>query len=141
MRIQARTNRHSQRGFSLLEVAASILIIGIGVFVYLKVQGIMRKHDYSNSKLLLAGQFIDRHVENLRIEIARDTNANWPPATGFKEVYNGITLERMVTPAISPNDGATLDPVRKVDIIAYWGQGTANAQDTLWITTYVSKRF
>lgn len=130
-----------RRGYSLLETLASIIIIGIGIALFMKMQAMTRKESYGNSNMLLAGQLIEKHMENMRITIAQDTNGNWPPPSDVTVVEDGITLKRIVSGAISPVDGTVLDRVRKVDIVTYWGPAPRISQDTLRITTYVSKRF
>lgn len=130
-----------QHGFSLMEAAASIVVIAFCILLYTRTQGAIRKNNHSNSRIHLAGNLITKHLENIRIETARDTLANWPPASGVIEEDKGITLTRTVVPALSPQDGATLPMVRKVEIVACWVNIPPTSQDTLRITTYVARRF
>jgi prepilin-type N-terminal cleavage/methylation domain-containing protein len=130
-----------QKGFSLLEVMASVVVVGMGIYLFMKTQGTTRRSGYASSQLKLAGHLIDRHLEDMRITIAQDTIANWPPATGVTVVESGITLVRTVSSAVSPRDGAVLSRVRKVEILTYWGPAPRTSLDTLRITTYVAKRF
>lgn len=133
--------REGGRGYSLLETLASIVIIGIGIALFMKMQAMTRREGHGSANMLLAGQLIEKHMENMRITIAQDTNGNWPPPSGVTVVEDGITLKRVVSGAVSPVDGGTLDRVRKVDIVTYWGPAPRTPLDTLRISTYVSKRF
>jgi prepilin-type N-terminal cleavage/methylation domain-containing protein len=133
--------KYNQLGFSLIETVAAIIVFGIGILLFSKMQDMMSKTSKSNANIMLAGQLIDKHMENIRIDISADTNTNWPPASDVIAVENGITLLRLVSNAISPKDGLLLARVRKVDIITSWGPIPRTFKDTLRISTYVSKGY
>ena len=69
----------SQSGLSLMEILIALVVIGIGVGVFLKMQKGSGSNLAGNSKMMRAGQLVEKHVEAMRIRIARDTIANWPP--------------------------------------------------------------
>jgi prepilin-type N-terminal cleavage/methylation domain-containing protein len=127
----------SQSGLSLMEILIALVVIAIGVGVFLKMQKGSGNNLAGNSKMMRAGQLVEKHIEAMRISIAKDTIGNWPPKdTGFTE--NLLKLERKITAATSPKTGAALPNVRKVDITVSWGKFR---QDSLDVSTYVSKRF
>jgi prepilin-type N-terminal cleavage/methylation domain-containing protein len=127
----------SQRGLTLTEIMIAIVVIGIGVGVFLKMQKRSGSNLTGNSKMMRAGQLVEKHVEAIRISIARDTVANWPPHdTSYTE--NQLKVERKISAAKSPKTGANLPNVRKVDITVSWGNAH---QDSLDVSTYVSRRF
>ena len=126
-----------QRGLTLMEIVIALVVIGLGLGVFLKMEGSSGNNMSSNSKMMRAGQLVEKHVEAIRIGIARDTIANWPPGdTSLTE--NGLKLVRMISIARSPKDNSVLANVRKVDIIVTWG---AFKLDSLDVTTYVTRRF
>jgi prepilin-type N-terminal cleavage/methylation domain-containing protein len=131
---------HAQRGWSLIEVVAAIVVVGIGITLFTKVQRMTSRTSSTNSKILLAGKMIEQHLEDMRILIARDTLRNFPPVdlTISPSAPNNITLVRDISPALSPKDGAVVNNVVQVDIKTSW---TAPYPDSLKVTTYVSKRF
>lgn len=126
-----------ESGLSLMEILIAIVVIAIGVGVFLKMQKGSGSNLAGNSKMMRAGQLVEKHVEAMRISIARDTSGNWPPNdTGYTE--NGLVLKRTISDAISPKTGLPTKNVRKVDIIVSWG---SSLKENLDVTTYVSKRF
>jgi prepilin-type N-terminal cleavage/methylation domain-containing protein len=127
----------NQSGLSLMEILIALVVIGIGVGVFLKMQKGSGSNLAGNSKMMRAGQLVEKHIEAMRIKIARDTVANWPPGdTSYTE--NLLKVERKISAAASPKTGDDLPNVRKVDIIVSWGKFR---QDSLDVSTYVSKRF
>jgi prepilin-type N-terminal cleavage/methylation domain-containing protein len=126
-----------QRGLTLLEIMIAIVVIGIGIGIFLKMQKNSGSNMAGNSKMMRAGQIVEKHVEAIRISIARDTIANWPPRdTTYTE--NLLKVERKVSEAKSPKTLDILPNVRKVDITISWGKFR---QDSLDVSTYVSRRF
>lgn len=127
----------SQSGLSLMEILIAIVVIGIGVGVFLKMQKGSGSNLAGNSKMMRAGQLVEKHIEAMRIRIARDTIVNWPPKdTAYSE--NVLKLQRKISEARSPKTGDVLPNVRKVEVIISWGK---RRQDSLDVTTYVSRRF
>lgn len=127
----------SQRGLTLMEICIALVVIGIGVGVFLKMQGSSGNSMTGNGKMMRAGQLVEKHIEAIRIGIARDTISNWPPKdTGFTDA--GLKLTRKVSAAFSPKGGSPLPNVRKIDLIVTWG---AFKLDSLDVTTYVARRF
>ena len=128
--------RARQRGLTLMEILIAILVVGVGVTLFMVLQKGSGTRLAGNSSLLKAGQIVEKHMETLRISIARDTVANWPPRdTSLVEVR--ISLVRKVSEARSPRNTAPLPNARRIDIIAAWGPGPG---DSLGIVTYVAKR-
>jgi prepilin-type N-terminal cleavage/methylation domain-containing protein len=126
-----------QRGLTLLEIMIAIVVIGIGIGIFLKMQKNSGSNMAGNSKMMRAGQIVEKHVEAIRISIARDTIANWPPRdTTYTE--NLLKVVRKVSAAKSPKTAANLPNVRKVDLTISWGKFR---QDSLDVSTYVSRRF
>jgi len=117
----------------------AIVVLGLGITVFMKMQGRSSSIARSNANVQRAAQLIGRHVESLRVAIARDPAA-WPPRdTSFSDPERpGLFLKRVVVAAISPKDGASLATVRRIDLTLSWGQ---RALDTMKVTTYVSRSF
>jgi Tfp pilus assembly protein PilV len=129
-----------QDGWSLLEALAAIVVVGIGITLFTKVQRMTSRDSSTNSRILMAGKMIEKHLEDTRILIAKDTVANWPPKskTIAAKAPNNITLVSTISPALSPKDGAVVANVVQMSIMTYW---VNPYKDTLRVTTYVSKRF
>lgn len=120
-----------------MEILIALVVIAIGVGVFLKMQKGSGSNLAGNSKMMRAGQLVEKHIEAMRISIARDTIANWPPRdTNYTESL--LRLERKISEALSPKTGTVLPNVRKVEITISWGNFR---QDSLDVTTYVSRRF
>jgi prepilin-type N-terminal cleavage/methylation domain-containing protein len=130
----------NQRGWSLIESLAAIVVIGIAVALFTKVQHMTNRDSGTNSKILLAGKMIEKHLEDTRIYIGKDTINNWPPRSNTLSptAPEFITLVSQVGPAFSPKDGAPVNNVVRMDILTYW---TSPYTDSLKVTTYVAKRF
>lgn len=130
----------SQGGWSLIEVVAAIVVVGLGISLFVKVQGMSSRGSGTNSKQLVAGRMIEKFLEDTRIHIARDTLKNWPPkdTTVKSAAPNFITLTSKVSDARSPKDNAVVLNVKRVDIACRW---TIPVKDSLKVTTYVAKRF
>ena len=128
------------RGWSMLETLVAMVVLGLGVLMYMRMQGRASGMSRSNASLFRAGQLIEKHVETMRVRIAQNPAANWPPkdTAFFDPVHTEMTLESRVNAAISPKDGAILPGVRRVDVTVAWG---ARPLDTIRVTTYVSKSF
>lgn len=128
-----------QRGWSLLELLIAIVVLGVGVTVFMKMQGRSSGIARGNANVQRASQLIGRHVESMRVAIARNPDA-WPPKdTSYADPDRpGIFLRQTVAGAISPKDGAVLPTVRRIDLTVSWGQ---RKLDTMKVTTYVSKTF
>jgi hypothetical protein len=129
-----------ERGFSLLEALAALLVVGLGIVLFLKVQNMTGHARGTNVKKLAAGKLIEKYVEDTRIAIQRDTLANWPPRSRLlpPEPPHDIALEIVVGQARSPKDGSLVQNVRSLQITATW---TRPVPDTLKVSTYVSRRF
>ncbi len=130
----------TERGWSLLEALAAIVVVGIGITLFTKVQRMTSRESSTNSRILMAGKMIEKHIEDTRILIAKDTVANWPPKNKVISATapDNITLVSTIGPALSPKDGAVVNNVVQMSIMTYW---TKPYNDTLRVTTYVSKRF
>lgn len=139
-RLRPRADGERQGGWSLLEAVAAIVVVGIGVALFVKVQGMSKRGNSTNSKVLVAGKMIEKFLEDTRIATARDTVNNWPPVntTIAPSLPHLITLKSVVGPAVSPKDGAAVPNVVKLDISCTW---TMPYKDSLKVTTYVAKRF
>lgn len=130
----------ASRGWSLLETLVAVVVLGMGVLMYMRMQGRASGMARMNSDLVKAGQILEQHVEGLRVRISRDPVGNWPPkdTSYFDPDLDRFTVDRRVKQVRSPKDGAMLSGVRQLDITVAWGR---RALDTLRVTTYVSKNF
>ncbi len=133
--------KKTERGWSLIEVLAAIIVVGIGIALFTKVQRMTGRDSTTNSKILMAGKMIENHIEDIRIKIAKDTTKNFPPSddTLASVAPNFITVTTTVTKAYSPIGAKPEVPnVRQIDLKAKW---TNPNVDSLQVTTYVSKNF
>lgn len=130
----------AQGGWSLLELVAAIVVVGLGISLFVKVHGMSHKGSTTNSRVLVAGKMIEKYIEDTRIAIISDTLRNWPPLSRTipAAAPSYISLTSTVTAARSPKDGATVRNVMRLDIVARW---TNPHKDSLQVTTYVAKRF
>lgn len=135
-----RRSPSDESGWSLLEALAAIVVVGIGITLFTKVQRMTSRDSSTNSRILMAGKMIEKHLEDTRILIAKDTVANWPPKskTIAATAPDYITLVSTISPALSPKDGAVVQNVVQMSIMTTW---VNPYKDTLRVTTYVSKRF
>ncbi len=129
---------NSQRGWSLLETLLAVVMVGLGLMVWSRMQGASWGQSRTNSNLLKAGQAIESDIEAMRVAIGQDTaSSKWPPKdTSY--IVSDLKFSRKISKASSPKDGKTLDNVAKVDIVVSWGK---TALDSVIISTYVSKKF
>lgn len=135
-----RMRRSGQGGWSLLEVLAAIAVIGLGISLFIKVQGMSSRGSGTNSKQLVAGRMVEKYLEDMRIKIASDTS-KFPPAsaTVAASAPNFISLQSTISTAYSPKDPAeVVANVVKVEILCKW---TMPTKDSLKVVTYVAKRF
>jgi prepilin-type N-terminal cleavage/methylation domain-containing protein len=130
----------SQRGWTLIEVLAAVVVIGLGLALFTRVQHSSSRGTGENSRILQAGKAIEQFIEDTRIKIAKDTLVNFPPVNTSiaATAPNFIAIRSTVSNAVSPVDGAVVANVRRLDITASW---TRPYKDSLKVTTYVSKRF
>jgi Tfp pilus assembly protein PilV len=124
----------------LIEVLAAVVVVGIGLLFFSRVQHSSSRGSGENSRILVAGKMLEKFLEDTRITIARDTTHNWPPVTRTVAAVapDYITIRSTVSPAYSPVDNAVVNNVMKMDLVAAW---TRPYPDSLTVTTYVSKRF
>lgn len=117
-----------------------MVVVGIGLLFFMRVQHSSSRGSGENSRILIAGKMLEKYLEDTRINIARDTTHNWPPlnATIAGAAPNYITIRSTVSNALSPVDGAVVNNVKRMDLVATW---TRPYPDSLVVTTYVSKRF
>jgi Tfp pilus assembly protein PilV len=128
-----------EKGLSLLETLFALVLIGMGLMAWSKMQGMSWGQNRSNANTLRAGQLIEKDVEGMRLRISRDTLLNWPPRDStYLTSDQQLTFVRTVSEARSPINNLVLTNVRKIDIAVSWGN---LANDTMKITTYVTRRF
>lgn len=132
--------RGEERGLTLLETLLAVIVLGLGVMLYARVQSGATGLSRGNKDLARADQLLGRYVESVRVAVARDPVVNWPPRDTFfvDPAHPRLSLESRVSAARSPKDAALLPGVRRLDITVAWG---ARPLDTLKVTTYVSKSF
>lgn len=131
----------AQKGWTLIEALAAIVVVGIGVALFTKVQRMTSRDSKVNSKILLAGKMIEKHLEDTRIFIAADTTANWnalADTTIVPVAPDDITIVRKVSKAYSPQDNIEVANVKQLEISATW---TTPYNDTIKVMTDVAKRF
>jgi type II secretory pathway pseudopilin PulG len=130
------SNRH---GFALMEIILMLVIIGIIGANTLLLQRNSWKSTGSSNRMLIAGQMIERQIESLRMKIAEDPSANFPPSDSqFTE--NTITLQWQILSVsrIGGGPDITSNNVRQCDMVAFWG---TRKNDSLQVTTFLAKEF
>jgi type II secretory pathway pseudopilin PulG len=132
-----REARPRQGGWSLLETLLALVLVGLGLFVWSRVQGASWGQSRDNARMQQAGQLIEKHIEAMRVGFAQNPGVHWPPRdTSFTS--GDLNLVRRVNPASSPKDGQNLPNVRRVDISVAWGR---TSLDSINISTYVTLKF
>ena len=126
----------SHGGFTLLEVLITLVIISITLAGVLLLQGATWRSSASTNNTQLAGQLVERQIEEMRLGISFDTTSNWPPVNGGL-TSSGLELSWEVSRTKDP-DGAYVDRVRQVDFTVAW---RATVPETLKVTTFLSKDF
>ena len=127
----------AKKGFSLLEVLISMVVIGVIGLLVFSLQTNSWKLTTRSNRTLVAGHMIEQQIEGMRMKISQDQINNFPPENGSL-TSNGIDLKWTIANASRPTDGGNLPNVRKCDLTASWGTGKF---DTLKATTYLSKMF
>lgn len=135
----------STSGFSLIEVALSILIIVISAIVVLMWQKTSWSQTSSTNRLMVAGHIIEKQIEQRRMLIAQNPATNF---TAFKSLSTLTIIDSSLTPPIKTEwvmkdtlkdpAGNLLANVRWVQIKASWGSGK---NDTLKVVTCIAKNF
>ena len=127
----------AKKGFSLLEVLISMVVIGVIGLMVFSLQTNSWKLTTRSNRTLVAGHMIEQQIEGMRMKISQNQINNFPPGNGSL-TSNGIALKWTISSASRPTDGGNLANVRKCDLTASWGTGKF---DTLKATTYLSKMF
>ncbi|MBD3419984.1 MAG: hypothetical protein GF398_07705 [Chitinivibrionales bacterium] len=130
--------RRDARGITLVEVLIAMLIAALSITTIVWLEKNKWGGFANSQKTEDAIRLISKKVEEIRLDIIKDPDANWPPTAPATYESDGIKIETTIAPAYD-NLGNQLDDVRKIDIIASWTTGIKT--DTLEITTYVSKDF
>lgn len=128
----------SDDGFAIMEIILIMVVIGIIAANIMVLQKSSWKMSSSSNKLLLAGQIIDRQVEQMRMFVDRNPSANFPPRDS-SFVENGITVKwTLSTVTRSVGTKVNIDNVRECNLIAGWGK---NKWDSLKVRTYLARNF
>jgi Tfp pilus assembly protein PilV len=127
-----------RRGFALMEIILMLVIIGIIASNMMMLQRSSWKTTGSSNHLLIAGQMIERQIEELRMFVDNDPENNFPPEDGTL-TENGITLSwEMIPVTRTVGTQVSLNNVRKCNLTASWGTGS---NESLSVLTYLSKNF
>lgn len=124
-------------GFTLLEILISLailLVIGVAAF---SIQSSTWKRVVTSTHLTVAGQMIERQIEQLRMNVSVNPNLYFPPSDS-SYVENGITLSWTHGTVTRPHSATTLTDVMQYTFTAAWGK---KSTDSLRVTTCISKLF
>jgi prepilin-type N-terminal cleavage/methylation domain-containing protein len=129
---------HNGRGFTLTELLIAIIIIAITATIFMTTQNASFSRNRSSSRLMDAGQIIEKHIEMKRTEIS--VNPANLPAKNTVATYtdNDISLVCSTKAAFNPLD-SEITNVRQYKIVATWG--SIKQGDTLEVTTYLATDF
>jgi prepilin-type N-terminal cleavage/methylation domain-containing protein len=123
-------------GFTLLEVLITMVVVSITLAGVLLLQGATWRSTASTNNIQLAGQLVERRIEEMRLAISFDTTMNWPPVDGGMNA-SGLDMNWAVSKTKDP-DGAYINRVRQVDFTVAW---RSTVPETLKVTTFLSKDF
>jgi Tfp pilus assembly protein PilV len=133
-------------GFTMIEVLLSILIIVTSAIVVLMWQKTSWSQTSSTNRLMVAGQIIEKQIEQRRMLVAQDPTNNF---TSFKSLSTLTIIDSSLTPPIQTDwvmkdtlkdpAGNLLANVRWVQIKASWRGCGKN--DTLKVVTCIAKNF
>ena len=125
-------------GFAIMEVILMLVIIGIIGSSTIMLHRSSWKTSSISNRMLIAGQMIERQIEELRMQVDADPENNFPVDDG-SITENGITVSWKSTEVTrTVGSRIALDHIRKCELIAQWGNGK---NDSLSLTTYLSKNF
>jgi type II secretory pathway pseudopilin PulG len=138
------TRKGDSRGMTLFEILLSIIVIAISATVFITWQQISWTRTKNNNRLMIAGQIIEKQIEQRRLIIARNPAVEFE---NFKTMHNTTVVDNSVTPPVSvlwllspafdPN-GSEITNVKKVELVATWGSGPDNE---LRVFTCIAKDF
>lgn len=130
--------RNGCSGFAIMEVILMLVIIGIIGSSTIMLQRSSWKASGLSNRMLIAGQMIERQIEELRMHVDADPENNFPIEDGSM-TENGITVSWKSTEVTrTVGSQVALDHIRKCKLVAQWGNGK---NDSLSLTTYLSKNF
>jgi Tfp pilus assembly protein PilV len=136
------------KGFTMLEVLLSILIVLVTTTAFLMWQKTTWTQTTTTNRRMLAAQILEKQIEWRRIVIGQNPDVNF---TAFKNISgkDTIIIDTSVTPRLrvewkiypdslrAPN-GDIVHNVVPAQLIASWGPGKF---DTLKIWTTIAKNF
>jgi hypothetical protein len=121
-----------------MEIILIMVVIGIIAANIMALQKSSWNMSGSSNKLLLAGQMIDRRVEEMRMYVDKNPSSNFPPHDS-SITDNGITLKwTFSTVTRSVGNKVVIDNVKECNLTAGWGK---NKWDSLKVKTYLARNF
>jgi prepilin-type N-terminal cleavage/methylation domain-containing protein len=131
--------RHSTRGFSIVELLVSMVIIGIGVLVLVGLDRQKWRNVASGNHIETSVRLIESYIEKAKVRIKEDPAQEYPPRdTTFSSgaVNVAVTVSTAYDNQPTP---AALTNVKRVAFRATWSvNGVA---DTLNLVTCIAKNF
>jgi hypothetical protein len=125
-------------GFAIMEIILIMVVIGIIAANIMALQKSSWSMSGSSNKLLLAGQMVDKQIEQLRMFVDRNPSTNFPPRDS-SITENGIKLKWTIsTVTRSVGTKVNIANVRECNMTAGWGK---NKWDTLKVKTYLARNF
>jgi Tfp pilus assembly protein PilV len=129
--------RGCRTGLSLLEALFTLVIIAVttGVIALFRCNASLATRRTNNT--LVAGQLIERQVEQMRASIAADTT-NWPPVGGsISDTASGIRVEWTMSDVADPS-GSSVALVRRMRYVARWD---TPKPDSVVVYSHLSRDF
>jgi prepilin-type N-terminal cleavage/methylation domain-containing protein len=135
----------NKKGFTLIEILLSIVIIAISAIAILMWQKTSWSQTSYTNRLMIAGHVIEKQIERQRMIIAQDPTNNF---NQFKNTDSMNIIDSTTKPIINVKwyiydtlhdpSGALINNVCRVVLKASWGKGK---KDTLKVETCIAKDF
>jgi len=123
--------RNSKRGFTLIEIAIALLILGVGFVGILSLFPVGFEATSRANNLTVATMLAQGILESAKLAGYDNVDGMATAKKTFDAPYDSFEYSLQVTGNV---DGYAL---KQVDVEVYWPAGTANQKSTL-LTTYIA---
>ncbi|HUI93832.1 MAG TPA: type II secretion system protein [Chitinivibrionales bacterium] len=137
------------KGFTLMEVIMTMVIIGVTAVVILTWQKTSWTQTKSTNRLMVAGQVIEKQIEKIRMTIAQNPATNYPSFRTSFASKDSVMADTTVTPrmwvrwstwdTLHDPKGHAITDICQVKLVAWWTGAGVN--DSLKVETRIAKNF